>query len=90
MDKVGVCYATNELLEDQGALEAVIIKGFQQELAFMRDAAIVAGIGAGQPLGILHSPCLVTVAQETGQAADIIVTENIVKMYSRMHKGGIP
>jgi HK97 family phage major capsid protein len=51
---------------------------------FMTEDAIVEGTGAGQPLGILNSPALISVAKETGQAAATIVKENVDKMWSRM------
>ena len=81
---IGLCYATDELLADARALETVIRQGFQEELGFALDEAIYRGTGAGQPLGILNSGCLVTQAKETGQKADTVVLENIVKMYARM------
>jgi HK97 family phage major capsid protein len=49
----------------------------------MVDDAIYNGLGGFQPLGVMASGVLVSVAKETGQAADTIVTENILKMYSR-------
>ena len=45
------------------------------------------GSGAGQPLGILNSDCLISVAKEGGQAASTIVFENLAKMMSRMFAG---
>lgn len=81
---VGVCYATDELLADAAALERVLRQAFVNEFGFMLDDAIVNGSGAGQPLGILQSGCLVTVAAEGGQGADTVVWENVVKMFSRM------
>jgi HK97 family phage major capsid protein len=50
----------------------------------MLDDAIINGNGAGQPLGVMNSGCLVTQAKETGQAASTIVFNNITKMYSRL------
>jgi len=79
-----LCYATDELLDDAAALGAVISEAFPEEFAWLIDDAIIRGNGAGQPLGILNSPSLVTVAKEAGQTADTIVYENIVKMWSRM------
>ena len=81
---IGLCFATDELLADAAALESFIRQAFPAEFGFLLDDAIVNGTGAGQPLGILNSGCLVTVSKETGQKADTIVAENIVKMYSRM------
>ena len=81
---IGLCYATDELLQDAAALEGVIRQGFISEFGFLLDDAIVNGTGAAQPLGILNAGCLVSVAKETGQKATTIVAENIIKMYSRM------
>lgn len=79
----GLCYATDELLEDAAALEAVISEGFAEEFGFKIDDAIINGTGAGMPQGIMNSNSLVTVAKEGGQAAATIAVENIVKMWAR-------
>jgi len=81
---IGLCYATDELLDDAAVLETVLRQGFQDEFGFMMDDAILNGTGAGQPLGILNSGCVVQVAKETGQAAATVVYENIVKMWQRL------
>jgi HK97 family phage major capsid protein len=80
---IGLCYATDELLDDAAALEGFIRDGFVGEFGFLMDDAIVNGTGAGQPLGILNASCLVSVAKETGQNAATIVAENIDKMFAR-------
>jgi HK97 family phage major capsid protein len=84
---VGLCYTTDELLADASALEGVIRSGFVSEFGFLMDDAILNGTGNGQPLGVLNSGCLVTQAKENQQAADTIVAENIIKMYSRLFAG---
>lgn len=81
---MGLMYATDELLADAAALESVANQAFAEEFGFVADDEIVRGSGVGQPLGILNAACLVSVAKETGQLADTIEAENIVKMYSRM------
>jgi len=81
---MGLCYATDELLTDSSALEAVIGEAFAEEFGFKLDDAIVNGTGAGQPLGVLESDALVSVGKETGQAADTVLFENVVKMWSRL------
>ncbi len=81
---IGLCYATDELLQDASALGAVITEGFAEEIGFKLDDAMLNGTGAGQPLGILNAACLVTVAKETGQTAKTIIWENIKKMYAQM------
>ncbi len=80
----GLCYATDELLRDAQALESVILTAFPEEFNFKIDDAILRGTGAGMPQGILNSAALVTVAAESGQGADTVEPENIVKMWSRM------
>jgi HK97 family phage major capsid protein len=80
---IGLCYATDELLQDASALEAFVKMAFVDEFGFQIDDAIINGTGAGMPLGVLNAGSLVTVSKETGQAAATLVTENIVKMYSR-------
>jgi phage major capsid protein, HK97 family len=87
---IGLCYATDELLVDATALESYIRKAFVSEFGFLLDDAIINGTGAGQPLGILNAGCLVSVSKEAGQKAATVVTENIVKMYSRMFPQSLP
>ena len=57
---------------------------FVNEFGFKIDDAIVNGLGAGQPLGLLSSPGLVSIAKETDQAASTLVFDNVVKMYNSM------
>lgn len=79
----GLCYATDELLQDASALEAVIRQAFAEEFGFKIDDAILTGSGAGEPLGILNSGALVTVAKEANQT-DKITVENLIKMWNRL------
>ena len=78
--------ATDELLSDaQGiALEQYLFRVASDEINFVVSDAILNGSGSGQPLGILNSTPLITVAKETGQAAATVVTANIVNMWSRL------
>ena len=79
----GLCYATDELLQDTTALENVIREAFAEEFGFKIDDAIIRGTGAGEPLGILNSQALVTVAKETNQT-EIIKVENLIKIWNRL------
>lgn len=79
----GLCYATDELLQDAAALEAVIRQAFAEEFGFKIDDAILSGSGEGEPLGILNSGAIVTVAKEASQT-DTITVENLIKMWNRM------
>ena len=84
---IGLVYATDELLQDAAALESWIMSNLPEELRFVVEDAIFEGTNAGMPLGILLSPCLVTVAAEAAQAAGTIVSQNIMNMWSRRYIG---
>lgn len=79
----GLCYTTDELLQDTSALESVIQQSFAEEFGFKMDDAILRGVGAGQPLGVLNSGSLIKVAKDENQA-DPITVQNIVNMWSRL------
>lgn len=80
----GLCYATDELLADSVALEAWLNQAFSDEFVFKIEDAILNGTGAGMPLGILNSGCVITVNKETSQPTLTLVAENILKMWSRL------
>jgi HK97 family phage major capsid protein len=86
---IGLVYTTDELLQDATALGAWVQSNLPNELRFKAENAIINGTGAGQPLGILASGSLVSVAAEAGQGAATIVYENIVKMFAR-HYSALP
>jgi len=79
-------HASDELLSDaQGlALEQYLLRVASEEINFVVGDAIVNGSGAGQPLGILNSPCLVSVAKETSQTAATVNAQNIANMWARL------
>jgi len=77
-------YATDELLADVSALESYVMRILPDELRFIVEDALINGNGVGQPLGILASNAVISVTKETGQVADTVVSENIVKMWSRL------
>jgi len=82
----GLAYASDEILEDSPmSMENILRNGFRDGLNFILNNAFIRGTGAGMPLGILNAPCLVSVTKETGQAADTILFENVVKMYARIY-----
>lgn len=81
---MGFWYATSELLQDASAMEALAKIEFANSMSFKMDDGIYAGSGVGMPLGIMNSGALITVAKESGQTADTIVHDNIVKMWNRM------
>ena len=81
---IGLCYSTDELLQDTTALESVIMQAFSEEFAWMVDNAIYRGAGVGQPVGITGHASTVVVPAEAGQVATEILPRNIQNMYSRM------
>jgi HK97 family phage major capsid protein len=81
---IALCYATDELLSDATALEAIIKQAYADEMSFKVDDAIIRGDGIGKPLGILSAPVTISVPKEGGQAAGTVVAANINKMWLRM------
>ena len=77
-------YATNENLADATQMSTLLTGFAGEELAWTLDDAIIAGDGAGKPLGILNSPALVTQAAEGGQAAGTVNFANVSKMWGRI------
>jgi HK97 family phage major capsid protein len=80
---IGLYYATDELLQDTSALESIVTEAFADDMAFMVDNGIYRGTGVGQPLGITGHAGTVVVPAEAGQAANTILFENIINMWSR-------
>jgi HK97 family phage major capsid protein len=76
--------APNELVNDTPGFDAIINKIFPAAVAWYEDSAFIAGTGVGEPLGFLNSGAAVEVAKESGQAADTIVWENILRMFARL------
>lgn len=77
----------NELVSDSAmSFQAFIDQIFPEALAFYEDIAFLKGTGAGEPLGALsaNNTAIISVAKETGQTADTIVWQNVVKMFARM------
>lgn len=86
----GLSYATEELLRDSPiSFAAILSAGFSDQFVYHLIKERLYGSGIGEFLGILTAldasglGPTVSVAKETGQAADTIVYENILKMRSR-------
>jgi len=83
---IGMAYVSDELLQDSPiTLQPLLRDMFSEAIAYEIDEQLINGVGAGRPLGILHAPCLISEAKEAAQVADTIVTENILKMMTRMN-----
>ena len=75
-------YATTEIEEDSaiGALQ-LLSELFAEELAWLMDESFISGTGAGQPLGILNSSCLISADRED---ATEIHAVDIIAMWARL------
>lgn len=80
------CYtaASNELVADGVDYERQIQAALIKTIGWYLDYAFIQGSGAGQPLGLINNPAMITVSKETGQHASTVVFENCVKMYARL------
>jgi HK97 family phage major capsid protein len=82
---IGVCYVTEEQLEDAPATSMIVEQAFSSELRFAKEREVWEGNGTGEMLGWMNSGALVTQAAEAGQTAGTIVAPNITKMWARLH-----
>jgi HK97 family phage major capsid protein len=81
--------STQELLSDAPRLRSRLTTKSALAIRWKASVALMRGTGAGQPMGWLNSAATVSVAKESGQAADTFVVDNAAKMYSRMMAGAI-
>jgi HK97 family phage major capsid protein len=80
----------NELISDSLiSFQALLDQIFPEAIGWYEDDAFLNGNGVGMPLGAFKSAATILVAKETDQAADTIVWENIINMYSRMLPGSL-
>ena len=76
---------SEELSEDAPSIDSYLRRTTANKFDSELNRCFVDGSGVGQPLGILNSGCLVSVAKESAQAADTIVYANLAKMVSRCY-----
>lgn len=90
---IAACYLTDELMEDAAALAGTVTVGFQEEMVFKLEDAILNGDGAGKPLGILRggliasSPWVTSTAIEATQTianTATFIAANAAKMKTRI------
>src|SRR5207253_2798204 len=85
-----LCRVSSELAEDVGAFDQQLSAALIAAVAAGLDGAFLSGTGAGQPLGILNAPALITVTKETSpstQAANTLLLANLAKMLARLSPG---
>lgn len=76
---------SNELLEDSGpALATLLTAHLAEALAHSVDAQLLAGTGAGEPMGILNAAAALTVAKEANQSASTVTVNNLASMLTRL------
>lgn len=77
----GLDACTEEVLTDSPISFATLLAdGFRDEFTSHMIGEKLNGTGVGEYMGVLKSPCTVSIAKETGQAATSLVYENLVKM----------
>lgn len=80
----GLTYATEELLTDSPmTIAALLQNGFRDEFTSHMIDERLNGTGAGEHMGIMNSPCLITVSEDQSQTADTITATNVINMRSR-------
>lgn len=82
---MGAAYATEEILTDSPISFAAIIQaGFSSEFTSKLLEEKLNGTGVGEFEGVSNCPATVSITKETGQAADTIVYENVIKMRAQV------
>ena len=76
-------YASEELLSHVSAMTAMFVDGFAEELRFKVEDAIFEGNGAGKPQGFTNANCVISVAKQSGQAANTVLHDNLKKMWAQ-------
>lgn len=77
-------YATDEQLQDTANLESMLNRMVPEELLFVAEDGVYEGLGGGQPLGIMISPCLISV---TRLDANTVKYADVIKMWARRYTG---
>lgn len=83
---VGLYCATDELLQDEPALEAMVASWFGREFSYKMDYEAMHGGGTTEMLGLLNAAALVTIKRNTAGRVD---ANDVARMYSRMYPPSI-
>jgi HK97 family phage major capsid protein len=78
---MGVCYTTDEMLQDAAQLGSIVTQAFSEEIGFKLSDGVIRGTGAGQMLGVLESDALLSITKDVGQTADTVSSTNILGMW---------
>ncbi|MBA7515577.1 hypothetical protein ES705_07619 [subsurface metagenome] len=75
---------SSEILEDSGIpLSETVAYVLSSAISDEEDWQYINGTGAGSPLGVLNSPCTITVAEEDGQSLNEIAYQNVYKIFGQ-------
>jgi HK97 family phage major capsid protein len=78
------------LLNDAPRLNDRLTRRAAQAIRWTASEAIVWGDGVGQPLGFMKAGSKIAIAKESGQAGGTIALQNVLKMSTRILRGGAP
>ena len=82
---LGLAYATEEILMDSAvSFVALLESGFRDEYGAVIANEKINGVAGGMT-GVVGHACTISVAKETGQAADTVEYANVIKMYARCY-----
>jgi HK97 family phage major capsid protein len=81
---IALFYATDEILQDAAALEAVFTEAFSEEMGFKVDDAIFQGDGSGKPLGFINSGSVIQVTKDSADSTATVSTKDVLNMWSRL------
>jgi HK97 family phage major capsid protein len=81
---VALFYATDEILQDAAALEAIFTQAFAEEMGFKVDDAIFQGDGVGKPLGFINSGAVIQVAKDSADSTATVSTTDVLNMWARL------
>lgn len=81
---------TDEMLDDSSALASYLPKKIGASIQWKTNEAILFGGGGGIPLGAMNSGAVVTIAKDSGQAANTLTALNLANMIARLPEGSFP
>lgn len=84
---IGLVPVSDELLADSSALASYLPKKLGASVQWKRNEAILFGAGGAQPAGSLNSNAVITVAKDSGQAANTLTATNLANMVARLPEG---
>lgn len=85
-EATALVYVSRRLMDfSPMSIQPFITDAVDEALDTLLEDVFISGTGAGQPMGVMNSDPLVTIAKESGQTADTIVTSNITKMFSSFY-----